>query len=236
MNGLSLISGVLFMAFMITAAAIVYWTTLPTIQKMQCSIVTDKMKSSFANLDSVIQKVASEGEGSKRTVSLNIEEGEMRIDGGNDTIYWEHECNSPIMSPRTMQTFGNVIFGSNLNTKAYESTCEGQDAFVLENEHLTACLEKIGSEGNNTRYNISGVLISVYQKDLGQVMPMERLEITLDSNQTSATGEGYTKLERTGQHLPYGEVTAHMESDYGINYDIKFTLESGEDFLTIKGE
>ena len=128
------------------------------------------------------------------------------------------------------------MFGSNLDTKAYEAVCEGQDGFMLENEHIKACLKKIGSEGNSTAYDMSDVLISVYQKDLGQAMPIEYLEITLDNDQTSATGTGYTKLEKTGQYLPYGEVTAHMESDYGITYDIKFILESGEDFLTIKGE
>ena len=236
MKGMSLISGVLFMAFLIAATAIVYWTALPTIQKMQCSIVLDKMKSSMTSLDGVIQTVASEGEGSKRTVSLNVEEGELHVDGDNDTIYLEYECNAPIISPRTVQTFGNVMFGSNLDTKAYEAVCEGQDGFMLENEHIKACLKKIGSEGNSTAYDMSDVLISVYQKDLGQAMPIEYLEITLDNDQTSATGTGYTKLEKTGQYLPYGEVTAHMESDYGITYDIKFILESGEDFLTIKGE
>lgn len=235
MKGLSLISGVLFMAFLIAATAIIYWTAVPTVQKMQCSIIVDKMKASLAKTDEVIQRVASEGEGSRRTLDLNIEEGEMHVDGDNDTIYWEYECNSPIFSPRTFQTFGNVVFGSNLNTKAYESACMGQNAFVIENEHLKACLKRIGSEGNNTPYNISDVLLSLYQKDLGQALPLEYLDITLDNNATSSTGQGYTKLEKTGQHLPYGEVTAYLESDYGVTYNIKFILESGEDFLTVKG-
>ena len=67
-------------------------------------------------------------------------------------------------------------------------------------------------------------------------MPLEYLEITLDNNVTSRTGQGYTSLTRSGQHLAFGEVTAYMESDYGITYSIKFVLESGEDFLIIKGE
>jgi hypothetical protein len=236
MKGMSLLSGVLFMAFMIAATSIVYWAVMPTIQKMQCSMTMEKMKASFASLDSTIQKVASEGEGSKRTISLNVEEGGIRIDGGNDTIYWEYECGSPIMSPRTMQTFGNVMFGANLETEAREGVCGGQDAFILENKHLRVCLKKVGSAESGTPYNMSDVLMSVYQKDMGQAMPLEYLEITLDGNETSGVGSGYTTLERAGNHLPFGEVTAHMISDYGITYDIKFILESGEDFLTIKGE
>lgn len=236
MRGLSLISGVLFMAFLIAATTIIYWIAVPTVQKIQCSIAMDKMKSSFVNLDSAIQKVASEGEGSKRTVYLNIDEGEIHVDGGNDTIYWTYECDSPIISPRTFQTFGNVIFGANLDTHAYEGVCLGQAAFILENDHLKVCLKKVGLPSNKMRYNISDVLISVYQKDLNQTLPLEYLEITLDNNATSANGEGYTSLSRSGYHLPYGEVTAYMESDYGINYYIKFILETGEDFLTVKGE
>ncbi|UCC91771.1 MAG: hypothetical protein JSV39_00670, partial [Candidatus Aenigmatarchaeota archaeon] len=196
----------------------------------------DKMKASFAKLDETIQTVSSEGEGSKRTLDLNVNEGEIYITADNDNIYWTHECNAPIISPRTFQAFGNLITGSNLDTKAYESTCQGQDAFVLENEHLKACLKMVGSPGNKVYYNLSEVLISMYLKDMDEVLPLEYLEITLDKNQTSGTGDGYTSLSRSGQHLPYGEVTAYMESDYGITYSIKFVLESGEDFLIIRGE
>ncbi len=236
MKGISLISGVLFTAFLITATAIVYWTAVPVIEKIQCATTLEKMKTSLLKFDDVIQTVASEGEGSRRTVNLNIRDGELYVDGGNDTIYWTYECAAPIISPRTFQIMGNLIIGSNLDTKAYESYCRGQEAFVLENEHLRVCLKKIGSARNKTRYNMSDVLISVYQKDTGQVMPLEYLEITLDNNKTSSTGEGYTALSRSGQHLPYGEVTAYMESDYGITYSVKFILESGTDFLIIKGE
>lgn len=236
MKGISLISGVLFTAFLITATAIVYWSAVPVIQKMQCAATMDKMKASLANLDKVIQTVASEGEGSKRTVDFSIDEGELYISGDSDVIYWTHECNAQIFSPRTLQTFGNLIIGSNMDTEAYESSCQGQDAFVLENERLEVCLKKVGSPGNKSYYNMSDVLISIYHKDLNVSMPLEYLEITLDEDQTSSKGYGYTKLERPGKHLPYGEVTAYMESDYGITYSIKFILESGEDFLIIRGE
>lgn len=236
MKGMSLISGVLFLAFLIFATSIVYWTITPTIEKIRCSVVVEKMKNAFVNLDETIQKVSSESEGSRRTINFNIDEGEFVIDGENDVIYWKYECESPMVSPRTFQKIGNVIFGSNLDTKAYEDVCRGEQAYVLENEHLKVCIKKVGTEEIYSRYNISEILLSIYQKDLNQVMPLERLEITLDNNETSSVGLGYTKLSKYGQHLPYGEVTAYIESDYGINYRIKFILESGEDFLIIKGE
>lgn len=234
MKGISLISGVLFTAFLITATGIVYWTAVPVIQKIQCAATLDKMETSFVNLDKVIQTVATEGVGSKRTVDFNIENGELYISGDENTIYWTHECEAQVFPPRTLlQALGNVIVGSNMDTEAYESYCQGYEAFVLENEHLEVCLRKMGSPGNKTYYNMSDVLVSVYNKDLNRTLPLEYLEITLDKNQASKTGNGYTKLERPGRHLPYGEVTAYMESDYGITYSIKFVLESGEDFFMV---
>jgi hypothetical protein len=236
MKGISLISGVLFTAFLIAATTIVYWTGAPLIQKMQCAATLDKMKTTFAKFDETIQTVSSEGEGSKRTVNININEGEIYITAENDTIYWSHECNADIISPRTFQTFGNVIIGANLDTEARESNCQGEDAFVLENEHLIACFKSIGSPDNKTRYNMSEVLTFMYNKDSEESMPLKYLEITLDNNQSSSVGYGYTSLSGEGNHLPYGEVTAYMESDYGVIYRIKFMLESGEDFLIIRGE
>ena len=57
------------------------------------------------------------------------------------------------------------------------------------------------------------------------------LEITIDDG--SGTGNGYTMLEKTGNALPYGMVSAYMDSTQ--DYFINFTLGSGADFLTIEG-
>ena len=58
------------------------------------------------------------------------------------------------------------------------------------------------------------------------------LEISVDDS--SATGSGYTQLERYGNALPYGMVIAYMDSP-GYDYFVNFTLESGADFITISG-
>jgi hypothetical protein len=231
-----LISGVLFLAFLIAATSIVYMVGIPIIQNLQCSATVEKMRSSFADMDKVIEKVSSEGKDSKRIINLNIDEGRLYVSGEEDAIYWTHECSAPLFSPRTFQTFGNIIMGSNLETSAYEGQCKGQDAFILENEHLRACFKRIGSPSNFSSYTTTEIVLGMYQKDLGEWLPMQYVEISLDNNQNSTTGEGYTELERSGYNLPYGEVKAYMESDYGINYNIKFVLESGEDFLIIGGE
>ncbi len=236
MKGITMVSSVLFLGFLIAATGIVYYAGVPSLQRIQCLATMEKMKSSFVNLDSLTRDVVSGGEGTKRTFNLNIDSGKMYIMGDNDTIYWEYECPVSVSSPRTAQTIGNVIFGENMEVSAYEGVCAGEDAYILENRHLKACFKKIGSPSGMVGYNNTEVLIYLYQKDLDRALPMEYLEVTVDNDQLSKSGTGYTSLERKGTNLPYGEVTAYMDSDYGIIYRIHFTLESGGDFLIIRGK
>jgi len=235
MKGLTLISGAIFMAFILVTTFMVYELGKPALEKMQCAAITEKMKSSFIKLDRIIQDSLS-GRGAKRVIGLNVEEGKIYIDADRDIIYWKHKCGQSIYSPRIEQREGNVVFGSNLETKAYQGTCDGYAAYILENEHIKACFRKIGSKTNYQYYNTSQILISVYQKDFTpwKPMPLNRLEIILDENVNTSRGYGYTELVRESDHLPYGEVIAYMESDYGLDYYIYFTLESGADFITIR--
>ena len=234
-KGIALISGVIFIAFILVTTFIVYETGYPVLEKMKCSATTEKMKSSFVKLDKIIQDSLG-GRGARRIVGLNIEDGRLYIDKDNDIIYWKYECDQAIYSPRVKQRIGNVVFGSNLEAKAYEGKCDGVDAYILENEHIKACFRKIGSEGNNVYYNTSQILIAVFQKDFtpARRMPLTRLEILLDENINTSKGYGYTKLVESGEYLPYGEVIAYMNSVEGIEYYIYFTLESGADFITIR--
>ncbi len=235
-KGITMVSSVLFLAFLIAATGIVYYAGVPSLQRIQCLATMEKMKSSFVQLDKITRNVVAGGKGTKRTFDLNIDDGKLYIVGGNDTIYWEYECPVEVTSPRTAQTIGNVIFGSNMEVFAYQGMCAGQNSYILENSHIKACFKVIGSSSNKVSYNTTEIFLYMYQKDLDSVLPLEYLEVTLDNDDTSKTGTGYTTLEREGTNLPYGRVTAYMESDYGVTYQIHFELETGGDFLVIRGE
>jgi hypothetical protein len=240
MKGINLISAVIFLAFLVVAVTIIYETTAPVIEKMQCSATLNKMKSSMIELDKVIQEVAAGGRGSKRVADFSIDSGKIYASSLSDSIYWEGECNSPVISPRTSQKIGNVVFGSYLETKAYEGVCPycyggSENVYVLENDHISACFKKLGSVDNMTTCNTSEILISVYQKDEADCMPLSRIEISLDGNESSTTGDCYTEIDTSGYNLPYGQVTLYMESGY-IDYYVHFLLESGTDFISIRGD
>jgi hypothetical protein len=201
---------------------------------MQHAAAVERMKGVFSETDKIIQDVASEGNGSKRTVSLRFDIGKLTVNGSSDKLYWDFDSESQVVSPRTSTSFGNVVFGSKLETTAYEGDYQGIGAYVLENEHIRAYFRKIGSPSSQQAYSTNQLLLGIYQKDLGQWMPLQSLEISLDGQESSESGTGYTVLEQLGTDLPYATVSAYMSSGYA-NYFLNFTLESGTDFLEIEG-
>ena len=238
---MSVLSGVMFLAITITAVAIVYQAGIPIVKKMQTSAMIEQMKTTFSELDELIRQIASEGTGSKRTVQLTVDSGEIVINESYDTIYWELETDAMLISPRTKQRFGNVIIGSNLNTDVYEANYTRVspeiECYVMENEHLKVFIRKIGvntSESGWEDFNTSAILVAIYNKDMDEWFEnAELLEITIDENADSKTGNGYTIPDESDYNLPYGTVTAYINSSY-LTYYINFTLESGADFLDIE--
>jgi hypothetical protein len=236
--GISVISGVIFLAITITAVFLIYQTTIPIIQRMQSSTVVERMKDVFADLDEIIKQTASEGKGSKRTFSMRIDPGKVVVNKTQDSIYWELETDAEIMSPRTSQRLGNLVMGANMETSCYEEnytfSSPQTESYILENEHLKVYVKKIGSPSSPVSYDMSEVLVAIYNKDMNQWLNNTGfLDISVDYNDTSNTGTGYTSPSVTGYNLPYGTVYASMNSSY-IDYYINFTLESGADFIEIE--
>lgn len=239
MRGITLISGVIFLALTISAAFIIYVSLMPVIKKIQVAAVMQEMRDTLAKMDDIIREVASQGSGSKRILSMKLDLGQMIINGTDNIIYWEYKTDSPVISPRTKQTFGDVVIGANLDTKAseenYTFTSPETEAYLLENEHLKVYIRNIGSPSNHQSYNTSQLLLGVYQKDLDKWLNNTGfLDIYVDDNVASKTGQGYTTLVESGNYLPYATVVAFMNSSYA-EYYINFTLESGTDFLEIQG-
>ena len=232
--GMSLISSVIFVAITLTAIAIVFQTAIPVVEKLQHSVVIDRMKTTFSDLDEIIRTVAAEGRGARRTIFLNIEPGKLTVNETADRVVWEFATEAEIMSCRTAQRFGNLIVGCNLETIAYEGTYNATDAYVLENERMTAYFKKIGSPTSHAAFNMSDALLALYQKDTGNWLDNAGFfDVTIDNNASSSTGTGYTELIEAGENLPYATVATFMNSSE-VDYYVNFTLESGLDFLIIE--
>ena len=231
MKAVSMVSAVVFIAITISAMALIYQAGVPIIQRMQSSAALDRMTSTFLELDETVERVASEGNGSRRIFDLDTGPGRLGLDPEGDEISWHLDAEDSVLRPRTARFLGNVVSGSNLGSSLYEGVHGAYQAFILENEHLRVYIRKIQPEQG---YSTGTLLLDVYQKDLGEWLPFDYLNISLDNQAVSETGIGWTAQERTGTNLPRARVTAFMDSSYA-NYSVTFSLESGADFLSIEG-
>ncbi len=238
MRGLSIITEVVFLAVIISLIFLVYSIATPMIYTMQASSAFDQSKSMMLELDELIQDVAAQGKGGRRSLYVTLGAGTASLDAATDTVRWVLETDAMLASPRSMQQIGNLIVGSNLNAMAYEGNYSGQDAYVLENENLKVFIKKIGSQESPEAYKTSDLLLGVYNKRIMKWMPLERLELSIDGSEESMNGTGYTELVMSGYGLPRAEVTARMNTSYAFlsEYTITFGLESGADFLILGAE
>ncbi len=235
MKGVSLISAIVFLAITISAIGLIYTTGMPIIEKMQEAAAVEGMKNSFVELDKLVQRVASEGNGSRRIVDMEIEVGRIAVDATQDSVVWGLETENPIVSARSAQNLGNLVFGSNLGTSLSEDSYKGNDAYVLENEHLIVYVGRIGSVEGTVAYSTEDLVMGIYLKDSAEWAPLERVSISLDGEESSMAGSGYTIPRMLGPNQPYGELKAFMNSSY-VDYVITITLETGADFIMIEGE
>ena len=233
MKAITLISTIIFIAVTIAAVGVIYYTAMPVIKRLQAAAAIENMRGTMSEMDKIIQEVASEGTGSKRTINLKMDRGTLYVNETEDVVYWYYETDADVISPRTYQRYGNILIGANLETNATESTLNGRGSYVLSNEHLKVFIQRFGGPSNLTAYNTSQLLLGIFNKDLNAWMPLDYLRISVDNQTGSESGTGYTTLETSGKYLPYGIVTAYMNSGYAT-YHINFTLESGADFVEIE--
>jgi hypothetical protein len=230
MKAVTMVSAVVFIAITISIMALVYQAGLPIIHRMQSSASMDRMTSAFSDLDGVIQQVASEGNGSRRIFDLDSGEGRLSLDPDNDEIAWQLNADSSVLRPRTGRYIGNVAAGSNIESSLHEGVHGGGPAYIMENARLRAYIRKIPA---GQAYSTGDLLLDIYQKDLGEWLPFDYLNISLDGEEASKSGTGRTEPERLGMNLHRAQVTAFMDSSYA-EYSVSFTLESGADFLVIE--
>lgn len=233
-KGVTLISGVLFLAITIAATVIVYYAAVPVVERVRDAAVTEQTGQAMVEIDKIVREVAGGGKGTKRTFTLRTEAGTFEVNDTKDTIKWTYETSSPIVSPRVRQEVGNLVVGSNLEASVSRGNYSSSNAWVLENEHLVVYLNRSGNASDYRNTSTDRLFLAMYQKDEGAWLNGSGMvEFGIDDAPTSQSGNGYTVAEREGEDLPYGRVTMVVNSTYRL-YFVNVTLEAGADFVTIE--
>lgn len=234
----ALISTVLLMAVVIGAISIMLSGIRPSVTALQDSVIFGKMKQSMATIDSAINTVASEADGSRRSVAIKISKGRLTVNGSSDTLIYSIETSAGGVAPRTSVEEGMLTIVSGGGVAAYRGnyTLDGNQipSYVLENSHTRIYIRAVGSRSSPAAINTSQLILAAHQKDQN-VWVENMAEFSVDGQESSKAGSGYTELFGEGNGLASSTVSAYVSSGY-IGYYINFTLESDTDFLEIGGQ
>lgn len=228
----TIISTVALAGVTLAAVGVVLNVSGPSIEEARDAAAIDRSVSFMNNVDNQIRQVASEGQGSTRTVTLDFDRGEFTIDPTNDNFFYSLKTRSESISPQSSTTIGDVKLASNAEVTVEETTIGGEECYMMENSKVETCIRKVGSEGSPQNINTSN-LLTHYKVKNGEELEMN-LQIELNDQFLSSYGQGYTEVEEIGDRLTKGEATAHVESENGYQYRILMELYAGADFLSIR--
>lgn len=221
----------IYVGVTVSAISVAITAGVPALENMQEAASIRQAQQFMQQLDSNVQTVVSEGEGSARTVSGEFERGEMYFDDDTETLIYELQSDADVISPQTVSRDGNVILSSSANVEVYNTTVDGTKCYMMENNRVKACIKKVAEQGNPENINTSELLTLYEFKDNNRELDAN-LSVELNNEERTSYGTGYTTAE-TGEFIGTGEVKATISSEYGFTYDIFFRLPTGADFLQI---
>jgi type II secretory pathway pseudopilin PulG len=227
----------LYAGITVSAIGIVLSTAVPALENQRDASQIRSAQDFLRNLDSSAQEVVSEGQGSTRTLDLSFSQGNIEFDAKNDTVTYGLQTDAEVVSPQTSVRRGNIVLANNARVKVKTAICEGVRSYVLENEHIEACIRNVGSESNRQDINTSDLLVKYRFKDQNRDLD-GNLSVLINSNPRTSSGTGFTSVPY--ENLPRnnvgtGQVTATVTTSVGdaFRYDIVFQLPTGADFLKI---
>ncbi|MFB6209493.1 MAG: hypothetical protein ABEJ56_05150 [Candidatus Nanohaloarchaea archaeon] len=221
----------IYVGVTVTAISVALTAGTPVIENMQDAASVRQAQQFMQELDNDVESVIAEGEGSTRQLTHSFDRGEIYFDNSTDSLVYELETSANVISPQTASVSGDVILSSSSNVTVSNATIDSTDCYMMENEHIKACIKDLGGPGNYTNISTSELLTMYQFKDESRNLSAN-LTVELNSEPNSSEGVGYTTAE-FGDYIGTGEVKAVVESDYGFTYDVFFRLPTGADFLKV---
>lgn len=224
----------LYIGISVTAVSTALTVGLPALENQQEAASIRNAQNFMQQLDSNVEAVVSEGEGSSRTIRVNFDRGSLQYDNSSDSLVYKLESGSGVISPQTSKRTGNVILSSNANVEVRETNVDGTDCFMMENDYLKACIKKVGNQTNIVDIDTSELLVLYESKsdELGNKKLNGTLTVKVNDNPATARGNGYTYAAETGSFIGTGRVIATVYTDT-YTYDVIFSLPTGSDFMNV---
>jgi len=134
----------LYIGVTVTAISVAVTTGAPALENMQDAAAIRQAEEFMQSLDSSVQEVVSGGEGATRTLEINLDRGEIYFDNDTEALVYELQTDAEVISPQSARRTGNVILSSNSNVEVFNTTVDGEDCYMMRNDHIEACINNTG--------------------------------------------------------------------------------------------
>ena len=209
----------------VVAFAIVLGIGIPIIDASKQRATFKDAENVAKLLDNAIRQVASEGKGTVRVIEFTSPEFASLPE--EDALEFKIIAGSELLEHLTRRFAGNILYISGSDV-----SCTSNGNITMENNRIQAVFQKIPKTSPYSNMDTARNILSIKQKDSSTTVSIANSSIVIDDNQSSASGNGYSELLRSGSSLP--ACTAHFFiNSTSSDYDVFYTLYSGADFLVM---
>lgn len=225
----------LYVGVAVTAISASLSVGVPTIENMQEAASIQRAQNFMQQVDSSVEQVVSEGEGSTRTLSTDFDRGQIHFDNTTGSLIYELRTDASVISPQTTRRSGNILLSSNADVSVYNTSVNGTPCYMMENQYINACIKNVGNRSDQKNINTSDLIVSYEFKNPDGENKQLNGNLTVQLNEIESTeyGTGYTTAVETGDFIGTGEVKATIDSEHSFTYDIYFRLPTGSDFIRV---
>ena len=230
----SLLSATIAISIVIASSVIVLNVISSTIDEGKALQSFKSAKQTMEEIDTTMSELIFEATGAKRSMEIDIDEGELIVSGSEDKIKFRLN-DIDILETGTRIKEGNVVIASGPTMNAYEKdiNSDGTTDLVLENDAVLFAVKKYGSSSSFEFINTTGMITLMRIKNLNvDVTP--KSGIFIDEKTNSSYGYGYSELTEQGYNIPSAGIRLWLNSYANITYEALFTLSAGSDFIELE--
>lgn len=229
------ISYLLYFAVSVVVIGLVLAAGIPMITRAREVAIITSAKNQLQKMAEAIVSVSGSAAGTAAEYSFKVDEGILTVSSERDVVFFQKEIGLGIIAPRTIVREGYLIISSEVDASGYETSEAPDCCYILENSHLLVKFYKFNGE---LREN-NNVIKEMWLKDLDRKLNFSGLNILIDDDERSTRGTVITFLETKGSIIPKATLIERVNSStayggVGYCYDVKYSLESTTDFITVE--
>ncbi|MDY6769702.1 MAG: LamG domain-containing protein [Candidatus Nanohaloarchaea archaeon] len=139
----ALVSMVIYTGIVVAAAGIALNVGAPIIDRMQDTAAITNSIDFLRQVDAQVEEVTTEGQYSAREVRLTFDRGRYVFDNTTGELSYKIDTTSNFIAAHAAQRRGNLLISSEADVSVRESSVNGTDCYMMENQHLKACVRKL---------------------------------------------------------------------------------------------